>query len=120
MDPRIRITLKLIDEHAPSLPFDSSVIIKMMGISEPYLLRLFHREVGKTFATHLRNVRMYRAAQLLKVHSSAIKAVAFQCGYSDISNFYRDFKRVHAVTPKELRLKELTVIADNDDPLSKC
>jgi AraC family transcriptional regulator, activator of mtrCDE len=85
----------------------------MLGLSEAYLLRLFRREVGTTFRTHLRSERMNRAVQLLKQNSRSIKQVAFECGYSDISNFYRDFKRVYAITPRELRLRELTALADS-------
>jgi AraC-like DNA-binding protein len=112
MDPRVRVTLKLIHEHNPLVQFGLAEASGMMGLSEAYLLRLFHREVGKTFRTHLRDERMYRALQLLKQHSRSIKQVACECGYNDISNFYRDFKRVHAITPRELRLRELTALAN--------
>lgn len=84
----------------------------MMGLSEAYLLRLFHRDVGQTFRTHLRGERMDRAAQLLKRDCRSIKEIALECGYSDISNFYRDFKKVNGITPRELRFKELTALAD--------
>jgi AraC-like DNA-binding protein len=118
MDPRIRITLKLIREHNAASPFDLSEVCKMMGLSEPYLRRLFHREVGTTLGSRLREARMSRAATLLKQGFQPIKAVALDCGYNDISNFYRDFKSVHAVTPRDLRFKELTALADSQFPPS--
>jgi AraC-like DNA-binding protein len=46
---------------------------------------------------------MSKAAELLKDYARPIKDIALKCGYSDVSNFYRDFKNFHAVTPKELR-----------------
>lgn len=52
---------------------------------------------------------MSRAADLLKHDSRSIKQVASECGYTDISNFYRDFKSVHATTPRKVRLTELEV-----------
>jgi AraC-like DNA-binding protein len=81
----------------------------MLGLSEAHLLRLFHREVGKTFRRHLRDARMIGAAELMKQTARSIKQIALDCGYSDISNFYRDFKSVHGTTPRDVRLRELAV-----------
>lgn len=110
MDPRIRITLRLMSEHNPSVDFPLAQASKWLGLSEPYITRLFHREVGKTVRQHLLELRMSNAARLLKDYSRPIKRIALECGYSDISNFYRDFKTVHAITPKELRLRALASV----------
>lgn len=37
---------------------------------------------------------------MLANYSVAIKVIAGNVGYSDLSNFYQDFKRVHGVTPR--------------------
>jgi AraC-like DNA-binding protein len=29
------------------------------------------------------------------------------CGYSEVSNFYRDFKRVHGMSPMQMRLRHM-------------
>jgi AraC-like DNA-binding protein len=107
LDPRIQITLKVIAEHKGSMQGGLSDISRLLGLSETYLLRLFHREVKQTFREYLREVRMIRAAELIKYSPLAIKQIAVECGYSDISNFYRDFKIVHAITPKMFRFREL-------------
>lgn len=104
--------LKVVQEQKGLLQFGMTETSKILGLSEPYLLRLFQREVGKTFREHLRDVRMSRAAQLLKQDSRSIKQIALECGYSDLSNFYRDFKTVHSITPREMRLSELNALAD--------
>lgn len=79
----------------------------MLGLSETYLLRIFHREVGQTFRSYLLSIRMIRAADLVKHIARPLKQIAFECGYSDISNFYRDFRKVHGTTPGRLRDDEL-------------
>ena len=107
MDARIHLTLKLISDRDMSVPFPLTDLCRWLGLSEAYLLRLFHREVGKTLRQHLLEARMSRAVQLLKDTARPIKQLALECGYSDISNFYRDFKRVHGATPRELRLTAL-------------
>jgi AraC-like DNA-binding protein len=109
MDPRIRILLKIIEEHGGTLPLSSKQISGFLGIGEARLLRLFNREVGKTFRQHLLCVRMARAAQLVQNVVPPIKAVASDCGYSEVSNFCRDFKRVHGISPLQMRLRHMNV-----------
>jgi AraC-like DNA-binding protein len=111
VDPRIRITLRIVEERKASIRLSLVETSKMLGLSEAHLLRLFRREVGKTFRRHLRDVRMIRAAELLKQNALSIKQIALDCGYSDISNFYHDFKSIHGITPREFRLRELTALA---------
>lgn len=83
----------------------------MLGLSEAHMLRLFHREVGKTFRQHLRDVRMTRAADLVKQSAQPVKQIALECGYSNLCNFYHDFKSVHGMTPRDARLRELAASA---------
>ena len=51
---------------------------------------------------------MARAAQLLRNAAAPIKSVAADCGYSAVSNFYRDFKRVHGISPRQMRLSQMS------------
>lgn len=57
---------------------------------------------------------MTRAAELVKQSGRSIKQIALECGYTDLSNFYRDFKAVHRITPREARLRQLNAIAIMD------
>jgi AraC-like DNA-binding protein len=58
---------------------------------------------------------MSRAAELVKDPTLSIKAIALTSGYSDLSNFYRDFKRVHGINPRELRIGQLSTLAEKDE-----
>jgi AraC-like DNA-binding protein len=110
MDPRIRLTLKVLTEHNLTTALDLTELSQWLGLSEPYLMRLFNRQVGKTVRRQLLELRMSKAAQLLQVPSMPIKQIALQCGYGDLSNFYRDFKSVHRATPKDVRLSALACV----------
>jgi AraC-like DNA-binding protein len=52
---------------------------------------------------------MARAAELLRNGNLPIKTIAFGCGYSLVSNFHRDFKRVNGISPKQMRLERLKI-----------
>jgi len=111
VDPRIGITLKIIEEQKGSMQFGLTETSRMLGLSEEYLLRLFRREVGKTFRGYLRERRMIRATELMKDNRASTKQIALESGYSDVSNFHRDFKTAHGITPREARLRQLASIA---------
>ena len=54
-------------------------------------------------------VRMARAAHLLNNVVLPIKTIASDCGYTVVSNFYRDFKRVYGTSPLKMRLVHLDI-----------
>jgi len=108
MDPRIRVILRIIEERKGLTPLVPNDTGRLLGLSEAHFLRLFHRQVGTTLRRHLRQVRMNRAAELLKNPTISIKGIASDCGYNDISNFYRDFKQVHATNPRQARFELLS------------
>jgi AraC-like DNA-binding protein len=116
MDPRIRILLRIINESGGTLRVTSKEISSLLGIGEARLLRLFNRDVGKTLRQHLLDVRMARAAQLLQNVAPPIKAVASDCGYTEVSNFYRDFKRVHGMSPMQMRLRHMDIHLQAKEP----
>ena len=107
MDVRIRLLLRIIEERAGVMQMSSKQIGSLLGLSETRVLRLFNSEVGKTLRTHVREVKMARAVELLKDRSIPIKKIAFSCGYSVVNNFYRDFKIVHGTSPMQMRLRHM-------------
>ena len=109
MDQRIRVILRVIEERKGLTTLVPNVTGKLLGLTEAHFLRLFHRHVGITLRRYLRQVRMNRAVELLKTPTLSIKGIAFNCGYNDISNFYRDFKQVNGITPRQARFASLLV-----------
>jgi AraC-like DNA-binding protein len=103
--------LRIIEESGGALQMSSEEIGGLLGLGEARVLRLFSQEVGKTLKRHLLEVRMARAAQLVRNVVPPIKTVAFACGYSLVSNFCRDFKRVHGISPTQMRLRHLDIRA---------
>ena len=116
MDARIRILLRIIDEHGGSLPMSANQIGNLLGLGEARVLRLFSAEVGKPLRRHLLEVRMARAIALLKDGVIPIKNIAADCGYSLVTNFYRDFKIVYGTSPMQMRLMLMNTQLLNTKP----
>jgi AraC-like DNA-binding protein len=109
MDPRIRILLKIVEEQKGAIRLTLRNTSGLLGVSEARLLRLFKQEIGMTFRRYLRRARMDAAAELLKTHTLSIKEIALASGYEDVSNFYRDFRDVHEMSPRQWQLEHLVL-----------
>jgi hypothetical protein len=75
---------------------DLAEVCKLRGLTEAYLLRIFHREVGKTFQQYP-GKRMSRAVEMPRTDTRPIKQVALEYGYTNVSAFYRDIKTVRLI-----------------------
>ena len=90
-------------EDAMELGETVAGIAAHLGISVGRLERAFRAELGLTPGEYFRQLRMERARDLL-IHSGlSIHEVGLACGYSDFSAFVRAFRRVHSMTPGQLR-----------------
>jgi AraC family transcriptional regulator, regulatory protein of adaptative response / methylphosphotriester-DNA alkyltransferase methyltransferase len=78
-------------------------IARRVATSPRHLQRVFADVGGIGFRSHLSGVRMSRAADLLATTDIPVKQIARRVGYRDASQFSKAFKRVHGVSPSELR-----------------
>jgi len=73
--------------HPPTL----EMLGQEVGCSPFYLSRIFSREVGLTIPQYLRNLRMERAAELLRSGRYNVTEAATEVGYSSLSHFSKAF-----------------------------
>jgi AraC family L-rhamnose operon regulatory protein RhaS len=74
-----------------------------MGISRRSFSGLFRKLFGKSWLDYIHDLRIHHAARLLKESALPIKTVAFECGYQDISHFYRRFSLQMKMSPQQWR-----------------
>ena len=75
------------------------------GLSAFHFLRLFSKVTGVTPHQYLVRTRLRRAARLLSQEDLSITAVALDCGFADLSNFVRTFRRASGMSPGKFRKK---------------
>ncbi len=78
-------------------------ICEVLGISENYLSRLFHQELGLTLVEYINRYRMNIAKQLLCDTDASITDIAQQTGFDDPAYFSRVFARYVGVSPRRYR-----------------
>jgi AraC-like DNA-binding protein len=76
---------------------------KIAGMAEVSLSRFFKLRTGKTFIDTLNEVRLGHATRMLIDTTNSINEVAYKCGFNNMSNFNRIFKKKKDSTPKEFR-----------------
>jgi AraC-like DNA-binding protein len=70
-----------------------------VGCSPFYLSRTFSEHAGQTIPQFLRQLRMERAAELLREGRKNVTEVAFEVGYSSLGHFSKSFCEVIGVCP---------------------
>jgi two-component system response regulator YesN len=76
---------------------------RIVHMSSQYVSRLFKEKTGKNFNSHLVEIKMRKAAQLLKDVDYLTYEVSELVGYSNPKNFTRTFKRYFGVPPRQYR-----------------
>ena len=78
-------------------------IAKLTNMADVSFSRFFKARTGITFMDSLLELRLGNASRLLIDTTQSIAEVAYNCGFNNISNFNRLFKKKKNCTPREFR-----------------
>jgi AraC-like DNA-binding protein len=77
------------------------------NLSVTSFCRYFKLMTKKTYSDFLTEIRISHACRLLIENKFPTEVLCFECGFNNISNFYRHFKKVTEMTPLEYKRKYL-------------
>ena len=78
-------------------------VAKMVNMSEASFCRFIKQHTSKSFIDFLTDIRLGAASRALVDSSLSIAEIGYDCGFNNLSNFNRIFKKKKGVTPKEFR-----------------
>ena len=78
-------------------------IAKLVNMTEVSFSRFIKKRTGITFIDSLNEIRIGHASRILIDTTNSIAEVSYSCGFNNISNFNRLFKKKKSCTPKEFR-----------------
>ena len=90
----------LIRERYSDSNFTCRALASGLFVSEAYLRREFKKEYQTGIGEYLRRIRMEKARELL-LECRSVGETALECGYSDVYQFSRAYKRCYGHSPKE-------------------
>lgn len=78
-------------------------LASLAGMSAVAFSRYFKLRTGKTLSDYIIDVRLGHAARQLVDTAEGIGEICYACGFNNLSNFNRIFKKKKNCTPKEFR-----------------
>ncbi|MCX7871825.1 MAG: AraC family transcriptional regulator [Verrucomicrobiae bacterium] len=88
---------------------------RLVGCSPYHLSRIFSKKMGITISQYLRQIRIERAAELLKSGKFNVTEAALEVGYNSISHFSQAFREVMGCCPGLYPLKMPIIEGDEID-----
>jgi AraC-like DNA-binding protein len=100
-DRRIRRSLELLQQTRPA---EISIIAAEVGLSTSRLRHLFTKELGISPGSFLKLTQLHGARQLLLNSFLSVKEISSHAGFTDVSHFVRDYKKMYGETPSQTRV----------------
>ena len=86
-------------------------VAQVAKMTKQAFCRFFKKRTRKTYFTFLNETRVANACIQLEDLNYSIVQVAYQCGYNNLSNFNRMFKRITGRSPSEYRKLKTRITA---------
>jgi AraC-like DNA-binding protein len=80
-----------------------SEIAELVNMSQVSFNRFIKKRTGKTFIEYINDTRIGYASRWLIEKDLSIAEIAFKCGFNNIANFNRVFKKCKDCTPSQYR-----------------
>ncbi|RKD90649.1 AraC family transcriptional regulator [Mangrovibacterium diazotrophicum] len=78
-------------------------VAELVDLSVVSFSRLIKQRTGKTFVDFVNELRLGYATRLLIESNKTVTEICYECGFNNISNFNRIFKKSQGRTPSEFR-----------------
>ncbi len=99
---RLDTACRYLHQHFAE-PITLDDVAEAVHLTGPAFCRFFHRAMGRSFVGYVHELRVARACLLLQETDLAITEVCYRCGFGNLSNFNRVFRRLRGRTPREMR-----------------
>ena len=76
-------------------------------LNKSYICRIFRKTMGISLVNYLQYKRILEAQKLLLNSDMPIIEIGMECGFTSVQHFYRVFKKITGLTPKEYKKNQL-------------
>lgn len=99
---RIKLACEYIEQNYMN-SISLSDVAKLTNMSDSAFSHFFKKRTSRSFINFLNEIRIGHANKLLSETSHNISEICYMCGFSNISNFNRIFKKSAGISPSEYR-----------------
>jgi len=101
-EERMKRIFQFIEQHLDQ-PLLIGEVARVANLSVGAFSRFFHQHTARTFPMFVNELRIARACRRLAETDQTITEIALACGFANLSNFNRQFRRLKRATPSEFR-----------------
>jgi AraC-like DNA-binding protein len=101
---RMQHITSYIDAHLTD-PISRADVARVAHLSVGAFSRFFKVRTGKSLPEYLNELRVGRACRLLADERSKVTDIALDCGFSNLANFHRRFRKILGLSPRDYRLQ---------------
>ncbi len=98
----IRLAKQYIQNHYAE-PISLEEVSTQIGFSLNYFSALFKKETGEGFAKYVIRIRIEKAKELLQDTNFSVSEICFMVGYTNITHFTQNFKKMTGLNPSQYR-----------------
>lgn len=78
-------------------------LAKQINMNEQYFCRFFKKMLGKTPMEYVNEYRIKKAKELLRESDRQVMEICLECGFHNMGNFIKVFKRYEGTSPNKYR-----------------
>lgn len=79
-------------------------VAELVNMSESAFSHFFKKKTRCTFIDYITNIRIAYACQMLAETTHTVAEICYSCGFNNLSNFIRIFKKKKGSTPSDYRI----------------
>ncbi len=108
----VQIAISYMNKHlAEKLTLND--VCSVVGYSEAYFNRMFHKSTGKSVIEFLNYLRCNQALYLIQNSDYSVGQVAVMSGFNNMSYFSRKFQEINGITPSEAKQRNRQTASNN-------
>jgi AraC-like DNA-binding protein len=100
-----RVFTYVLSNYSKDISLEEVASLASMSVTS--FCRYFKGMTHKTFSEFLIEIRISHVCRALVEDRLPTEVICFECGFNNVSNFYRHFKKVTGMTPFEYKKKYL-------------
>lgn len=105
---RIKKVIDYIKENYQK-PIKIKEMADMVNMSETAFSHFFKTRTQRSFTDYLTDFRVGYSSRMLMESEKSIAEICFECGFNNISNYNRIFKKKKGCTPSEFKKQQLLI-----------
>ena len=98
----IKTVLSYITDHYHEKLYVQD-LASQVNMNDQYFCRFFKRSIGKTPIDYINDYRLNKVIRLLETGDAPVTEICLECGFNNMGNFQRLFKRKTGITPLQYR-----------------